>query len=64
MKGKGLPGGVTPDMAKQPCERSSSRSRANTAAGDGEKRTRNRNRIQSNDSRRAPPTQPARELCA
>eukprot|EP00969_Alexandrium_andersonii_P073578 3245020-Alexandrium_andersonii.AAC.1 len=56
MEGKGLPHGVTPDMAKQSRKRSASGSRANSAAaGSGEKRTQNRYRSESNETKRAPP---------
>eukprot|EP00969_Alexandrium_andersonii_P242333 10702575-Alexandrium_andersonii.AAC.1 len=52
-------------MAKQPRDRPSSSSLANAAAdGGGENRRRTRTRSQSNESRLAPPTQPARKLCA
>eukprot|EP00969_Alexandrium_andersonii_P010884 473836-Alexandrium_andersonii.AAC.1 len=68
MKGKGLPNGVTPEMAKQSRDRSASSSRANAAAeGDGEnrRRTRGRDREKSTDTQRGnPPSQPPRKLCA
>eukprot|EP00969_Alexandrium_andersonii_P190251 8405563-Alexandrium_andersonii.AAC.1 len=65
MKGKGLPNGVAPEMAKQSRGRSSSSSRADAAAdGGGENRRRSRGRTQSNENKRAPPTQPLRKLRA
>eukprot|EP00969_Alexandrium_andersonii_P285272 12611029-Alexandrium_andersonii.AAC.1 len=64
MKGKGLPNGVTPEMAKQSRDRSGSSSRANAAAeggGETRRRTRGRDRTQSDGTERGnPPSQPPR----
>eukprot|EP00969_Alexandrium_andersonii_P088803 3918523-Alexandrium_andersonii.AAC.1 len=62
MKGKGLPNGVTPEMAKQPRDRSASGARANAATeggGETRRRSRGRHNSQSNNSERGDaPSQP------